>query len=182
MWLVRIVIFHLALFGMANLAYAYTGFGICNYGKETLPEVVCYGPAVLKETTVTGDLKVAGPLKAYHVVAGELEVTGTTEMEDSKINGEATVVGAFNVTKTNFDHGLTITGQEILFDHSTVTGDLRVISDNEKPIVELNCNSWVTGSIIFEGVPGTVKITNDSIVKGKLQNGEFEFVNQSCKK
>lgn len=164
-----------------NVGYAYTGFGICNYGKEVIPEVICYGPTVLKETTVNGNVKVTGPLKAYNVSMSSLDVTGTVEIENSNVVGEAHVTGLLSSTKTKFEKGLAVTGDHVELNHSTINGTLTISSSSEKPLLDMSCDSWVTGSVIFSGSKGVVKITDDSMVKGKLENAEFEFVKKICK-
>lgn len=174
--------FILVIIGLSiSSVYAYTGFGICNYGKETIPEVICYGPTVLKETTVNGDVKVTGPLKAYNVNMSSLEVTGTVEMENTNVVGNAHITGPLSSTKSKFEKGLEVTGDSVELNHSTINGTLTISSSSEKPLLDMSCDSWVTGAVVFNGTKGIVKITDDSMVKGKVENGEFEFVKKICK-
>ena len=59
---------------LTSSVYAYTGFGICNFGKQTVSDIICYGPVILKDTAVTGAMKVAGFVKASGVTAGAMTV------------------------------------------------------------------------------------------------------------
>jgi len=176
----KIIFFLMATMAGTLSAHAYTGFGICNYGKEIVPAVICYGPAVLKGTTVVGGMKVAGPLKAINVMSGPIAVTGSADLQNSKIKGPATITGSLKATGVSFQQGLVITTDDILLTHSTVIGSVTVNSQTKKPYLKMECGSTISGSVTFGGMAGVIQITDDSIVQGKVINGSMEFVKKKC--
>ena len=165
---------------MISVGYAYTGFGICNFGKETVTEVICYGPTVLKETKVTGNVNISGPLKAQDVSLGSMNITGSVDIEASMVTGPVEVTGAFKAQDVKFQKDLSLTAHDMLLRHSTVDGSITVHSSTSKPYLKIECGTAINGSVIFSGMPGVVQITNDSLIRGKLENGEFEFVQKKC--
>ncbi len=164
----------------SNLAHAYIGFGVCNYGKENVPSVVCVGPTVLKETTVSGDVKVAGSLKALNVSMGSMMITGSTDIQNVKVNGFADVTGNLTADGAEFKQGLSVSASKILLSHSKIDGELIVNSQTTKPYLKMQCGSIVTGTVTFEGMEGVVQITDDSVVQGKIVNGSIEFIKHAC--
>ena len=165
---------------IASTASAYTGFGICNFGKENVSSIICYGPAVLKETTVSGDVKVTGPFKAFHVTMGAMDITGAAEIENSTVKGTTAVRGYLAATKVDFQHGLTVTGNNVVLIGSTVEGPITITAQPDKPYLKIQCGSNVVGDVTFVGSAGVIQITDDSGLKGKIKNGQMEFVKQTC--
>lgn len=163
-----------------TMVFAYTGYGICNYGGETVPAVVCYGPAVLKGTTVSGDLKVAGPLTADSVTAGSLTITGSAQMINSKVKGAVVITGNFNATNVNFNQTINITSDNIQLHHVKIKGSVMVSSTDSTPYVVIDCGSIISGDVVFSGKAGVIQITDDSIVQGRVHNGAMEFVKHKC--
>ena len=167
-------------FLLCPVAFAYQGYGVCNYGKENLQSVVCYGPTMLKESQVTGDIKVTGPLRAYHVVAGGVSVTGPVLIENSAIHGLVNVIGDFSAVKDDFASDLNITSQVVTLNQSTVHGSITIHASEGEPRLKLQCSTAVAGSVTFSDKPGVVEVTEDSIVQGKVINGEIAFVKLTC--
>lgn len=175
----RIVLITIVIAGLAN-AYAYTGFDVCNFGNEKVTSVICYGPAVLKDTTVTGDVKVAGPLKASNISAGTMHIAGSATVQGSKILGSADVAGKLYAEKVTFEKGLNVSANAITLRSSIVKGPVVVSSQATKPYLKMECGSVVTGSVTFEGMEGIIQVTDDSMVQGKIINGTLEFVRKKC--
>lgn len=164
----------------AQGAFAYTGFSICNYGKETVPTVICYGPAVLKGTTVSGDLKVAGQLTAVNISAGSLSITGDADIQNSKISGTVEATGRFSATNVTFQKGLTLTSSYVLLHKTNVKGDVIISSSSDTPHLVMECGTLVTGVVKFIGKAGIIEITDDSIIQGKIGNGSMIFEKKKC--
>jgi cytoskeletal protein CcmA (bactofilin family) len=170
----------LCLLFLMNHSFAYSGYGICNYGKETVSAIVCYGPTVLKGTTVTGDIKVTGSLQAESISAEGLLIEGSATLSDARINSFVNVAGDFSADHVTFKKGVAITSHTIAFNHSTVGGLVTITSAEKTPYVQVQCSTVINGAILFDGKSGVVQITGDSIVKGKVVNGSMEFVERTC--
>jgi cytoskeletal protein CcmA (bactofilin family) len=174
------------MLGMAMFFYslpplfAYSGFGVCNHGKETLPSVICDGPAVLKQTTITGNMNVTGKLYAEGLSVSSMTVLGDAELSDSEVNGEVKIVGNLKANQVNFKKGVAVESDKILLNHSVVNGTLIITSAQATPYVQLQCSSAVKGAVFFDGKAGIVQVTGDSAVQGKIINGSTEFVKRSC--
>lgn len=165
---------------LASTANAYVGFGVCNFGKEVVPSVVCYGPAVLKQTTIQGDMKIAGSLSAENITVGAMTVSGDTDIANSTVNGASDITGALHSDHTNFGKGINIQGEDVLLNHSVIKGSMTISSSNNTPYLKIQCSSAITGTVVFDGKPGVIQITGDSAVQGKVTNGAMEFVKKSC--
>ena len=175
-----LLFFLLATFFMPQTTFAYVGFGICNFGKERVEHVICYGPTVLNETMVSGEVKVAGPLKAYKVLMESMTITGAARVQNSSVSGPVIVKGYLYASSTIFEKDLIVTSNRLDLDHVLIKGSVTMHSDKDKPYIKLQCGSRVMGSVTFDGVAGVVQMTDDSKVEGKIQNGVIEFIKQKC--
>lgn len=164
----------------ATTAEAYVGFGVCNFGDQKVDSVICYGPAVLKQTSIAGDLKVAGTLDAQRITTQAMSVEGAAKVSDSDIAGNASVTGNLTATKVNFQKDLSVTGNNIFFSNTSIKGTVTVNSSNSAPYVVMQCGTIIRGAVIFAGKAGVVQITGDSIVAGKIKNGAMEFIKATC--
>lgn len=160
--------------------FAYSGFGVCNHGKETLDSVMCDGPAVLKQTTVKGNMNVTGKLYAEGISVSSMTVLGDAELSNSEVNGQAKIVGNLKADHVSFKKGLAVESDTIFLSHSVVGGTLIITSNQSTPYVQVQCSSAVKGSVLFDGKAGVVQVTGDSVVQGKIINGSTEFVKRSC--
>lgn len=163
-----------------NSALAYTGFGVCNYGKETIASVICYGPTVLKQTTVSGNIKVTGSLQAENISVQDIVVEGAVDIKNSQVTGSVNIVGSLMSDHVEYKKGVAVTSDKITLNHSTINGLMTVTSQQNSPYLQVQCSSVITGSVFFDGKAGVVQVTGDSIVKGKVVNGSLEFVKRTC--
>lgn len=161
---------------ISNPLFAYTGFGICNHGNETLASVICDGPSVFKQTTVKGDMKISGTLQAEGVTAGSLTVLGDTQISNSQVKGRTNIVGSLKANNVRFEKGLNVESDKIFLSQSEVKGSLIITSKDKTPYIELQCGSVIKGNILFDGKAGVIKVTVNSASQGKIQNGSSVFV------
>lgn len=166
------------MFSASCLADA--NFGSCSHGKENLDSVICYGPAILKDTTVRGNIKVVGPLTAKNVMARSMQVTGEANVENTKVADLVEVTGYLKAVSSHFFKGLTVQGDNVLLNGTIVSGDVTVSSTATKPYFRMQCGSSVTGNVIFGGIAGVVQVSDDSSLVGKIQNGVMEFIRVKC--
>src|SRR5947207_3072117 len=146
-----ILLVSVAVLGV-NTSYAQDAFSSCSHGKENLASVICYGPAVLKETTVRGNIKVVGPLTARKVIAHSLQVTGTADLQDMQVAEAVEITGYLQAYDSHFYKGLTIQADNALLNHTIVGGDVEMNSSATKPYFRVQCGSSVNGNITFGGV------------------------------
>lgn len=165
---------------IASKAYAYIGFNVCNYGAQTLSAVVCYGPTVLKQTTVTGDVKVAGTFDATGVSMAGLIIAGNVTIADSKVTGNAEVIGSLHAKRVIFQQNVTVTSADIDLSQTNIKGSLNITSKDTNPTLSMACGTVVKGGVTFNGKAGILQITDDSAVQGKIVNGSMEFVKKPC--
>ena len=165
---------------MTSAAYAYTGLGVCNYGKEVVPSVICYGTSVMKQTTVNGDIKVTGTLRAEGITVRNMIIQGDVELINSAVTGTVNAAGHFQADQVEFKKGVAVTGDNIILNNTKVNGLVTITSSLSTPYLQVQCGSVVTGSVLFDGKAGVVQITGDSLVQGKIVNGSMEFVKRKC--
>jgi hypothetical protein len=164
---------------LSPLSHAYNAYGVCNYGKEIVPSVICYGPAILKGTLVMSGIKVAGPVRAVDVMAGSIVITGSADIQNTKVKGPSSITGNVQANNVEFQQGLIVTGESIVLNRSRVNGKLSINSHTNKPRLVL-CGSFISDAVIFYGMPGLIQITDDSTVQGKVINGSMEFIKKKC--
>lgn len=163
-----------------NAVHAYAGFGVCNHGKETLPSVICDGPTVLKQTQIKGDLKIAGTLQAEGISTTNMNIKGSAQITDAEVRGAVNVIGDLTADNVTFKKGIAVESDKIMLNHTTVNGLVIVTSKNTTPYVQVQCGSDIKGSVMFEGKPGVVQVTQDSVLRGKIVNGSTIFVKRDC--
>lgn len=154
--------------------------GICNYGKESLAAVICFGPAILSNTAVRGNIKVVGPLTARGVQAKSLQVTGSAEVHNTQIVSMVEITGYLQSYGSHFYSSMTVEGDQMLLDHTIVGGDITMTSNVNKPIITLQCSSSISGNVTFGGVAGVLQVSDDSAMQGKVNNGVLEFIRPKC--
>lgn len=165
---------------MVTNGYAYKGFDICNFGVETVSSVVCYGPAVLKGTTVSGDLKVTGPFTAEKITVSALNITGAADIIDSKVSDTVEVTGSLSAKGVEFAKGLTLTSDYIMLHKVKIRGSVTVNSSSNTPYMTMECGTTIRGDVTFTGKAGVIQITDDSVVQGKVNNGAMVFIKAKC--
>jgi hypothetical protein len=175
------IIFSIITLTFLNSAHAYTGFGVCNYGKETVDSVICYGPTVLVQTTVTGNIKVTGSLQAENISVKNLVIEGSVDIKNSEVKGTVNIAGALMSDHVEYKKGVAVTSDKITLNNTRVNGLMTVTSKQNSPYLQVQCNSVITGAVLFDGKAGVVQITGDSLVQGKVVNGSLEFVKRTCK-
>ena len=74
-----------------------SSYGSCNYSKQTVADITCYGPATIDGTTVTGTIKVFGSLKMNNTTANDVTVNGPLTMNHANVNN-ITIKGPLTMT------------------------------------------------------------------------------------
>ena len=120
--------------------------------------------ASFRNITLTGELD-AGSLD----VSGDIDVDGTTNLDNTEIDGSLTVDGAVDINATTFDIDAS---DDIDIDTSDTTGGIAIGTANSGvPIsighttseVTVNDNMTVTGNLTVSGTTTTVNSTTVSI-------------------
>ena len=170
----------LLIMSLFSSAYAYTGFGICHFGKENIDKLICYGPTVLKETHIIHELKVAGMLNAKDATMGSLMITGAAKLDNVTVEGAAEITGVLKANKVRFQQGLNIIAHRIYLNQSSVVGPVKINSETDTPYLEMICGSKISGPIEFDGREGIIRMTSDSNIQGKVTNGKIENIQKKC--
>lgn len=154
--------------------------GICNYSKQRVNAVVCFGPAILKDTAVNGNIKVVGPLTAINVQAKSLSVTGSADVQNTDVAGTVDITGYLEATNSHFFSSMHIQADKLLLNHTVIGGDIQMDSAVSKPIITMKCGTAASGTVTFGGMAGTVQVSDDSSFPGKIKNGVMEFIRSKC--
>jgi hypothetical protein len=154
--------------------------GVCVFGNETVDSVVCYGPTVMKQTIVKGDVKVVGTLRAENISARNIQVQGNAELRNSLISQSAKVVGSLSANNVEFKQGVAVESDSVSLNQTKVNGMVTITSPANTPYFQVQCNSVVTGAVLFDGKAGVIQITGDSLVQGRVSNGAMERVKRDC--
>ena len=128
--------------------------------------------ASFRNITLTGELD-AGSLD----VSGDIDVDGTTNLDNTDIDGSLTVDGAVDINATTFDIDAT---DDIDIDTSDTTGGIAIGTANSGvPVsighttseVTVNDNMTVTGNLTVAGTTTTVNSTTVSIADPVFEIG-----------
>lgn len=166
----------------SSVAFAYDPYGVCHLSKETVDKVICDGPAVLTDSTVTGDVKVTGSLTATNLAASASMTAGAATLKNVTVKGLVSINGDLYADHSTFNQNVQATANTTTLNECSVKGSVIINVDNEHaPTVHIECGSLVNGDVEFKGKkPGLVQVTDDSFLKGKVINGTMEFVRQTC--
>lgn len=164
--------------------YANTHSGKCEFGKETVNDIFCYGPAILTDTTVKGHVAIAGPIEANNTIMASMQAIGVANLSNASVKSNVTVAGPLNSKHGTFEGDLMITSDKSVLNDSTVQGSITVKSEENAPVLELICGTKISGGVIFDGKPGIIKKSSDSVISGKVKNGKIEtfLSKQKCEK
>jgi hypothetical protein len=150
---------------------ALTGYGLCNFGKEKIASITCFGAAKLSQTIVTGDIAVTGPLLADNSQLQAMDVKGVAKLTHSSVKTNTQVTGFLTADHGTFEGDVHITSDHTILNASTVKGSITISSPHIHPTLELHCGSTISGSVTFKGLSGVIQKSRDSVVNGKITNG-----------
>lgn len=165
---ILIVLFVLIFSSTLN---AQTIYGVCTYSNTTLKNLTCFGPATLVGTKVTGKLSVYGPLTLDDAYVNKVTVKGMIRSKNSKIHGVTSVYGPIFADKTKFFSDVFSATTVLQLVKSTVKGKLTIESKDKHPILYMACNSVIKKGVVFSNLSGLIKISNNSNIRGKIDNG-----------
>ena len=169
---------------LVNSAYSEDNpHGDCDYKNQNFSSLFCLGPANLSDTSVKGEVSVAGPLLADRTNFNSMEVGGVANVSNTNVKANVSVLGNLSSTHGNFTGNVLITSSKMTFNASLVKGSLTVKSPEKNPVLELYCATHVLGDVIFQGEPGLIKKSADSTINGKVVNAKVEVVKstEECK-
>jgi hypothetical protein len=152
---------------------AFANFGPCNYGKETVSSIRCFGPLDLNGTTVTGNVFVTGPIKATSSSIGSLRVMGPAKLNQTTISGDTKIYGPLEITDSTLKGSVFAASNEVVLTSSTVSGAVTIKSTNATPYLKLLSGSAVKNSVIFQGMGGIINEQGGSSVSGQVTNGSI---------
>ena len=162
---IQLILFSAFFLAISTSAYAIEmGIGICDFGKKTVSSVDCIGPATLTNTTSTGTVSVAGPIKADQASMGPLRAVGMAELTNSIVKGNADIAGPVKADAVTIDGSLNITGVADLHDtnvkkNTTVVGFLTADSSKFNGNLLVNSDHAVLKSSLVKG-SATMKSDN----------------------
>ncbi len=150
--------------------------GIVSYGKETVDTLQGNGLVSLDGTTVRSKLEVNGSLKAVNATIGFLVCTGYANLQECVIYGTSEIKGFMSATKTVFQGQINASTQKI-YCTDCITESITVKEAGwtiGAQSIELKGKTLVKGSIIFESNKGTVYVSDQSRILGKVIGGTVE--------
>lgn len=112
-------------------------------------------------------------LSTFHVYAATQNVI---HLNHAVAKTNVVMSGIIHADHGNFEGDLKITSNDVVMSASVVKGNMTILSDKKTPIVVLSHGTQIFGDIIFQGVPGILKKSADSRVKGKVINGAIKEI------
>ena len=138
-----------ALVILPVVAHAQVGAGLCNYGNETVANVVCFGPADLEGTRVTGSVMVTGPLTINNASVNNVTVMGLMKSNGTQFKGQTKVYGPVTDSGSNFEQGLFSATNLLTLAGSKVSGNVTEKSSSEGAVLKMTNGAFVSGNVDF---------------------------------
>tara|TARA_A100000171_G_C2128821_1_gene145283 strand:- start:748 stop:1371 length:624 start_codon:yes stop_codon:yes gene_type:complete len=176
-------------------------YGPTTLENQTHPMLTIFGPATLRNVTVTGKtslkgsatligghygvINIHGPFRGVGVTCQTLEAYGPVSLNSSDIQGQFIVNGPLTVDGGTFQDISVAADEVTLKDAQLQSLTVRQNHpDHPRPqAVSLEGTTSITGDIIFEGKNGVVRVKNDTVTfKGNLENGRRENLFESSLK
>lgn len=156
----------------ANSANAQVIYGHCVIQNATLDELTCFGPADINNSMIKGKLSITGPLNMNKVDVQTLEVKGPLDINNSIVHTKAALYGPITASNTQFMNDIYAATNQMKLTQTTVKGDINIRSEQDQPIVDMKEHAIVYGNVGFTLKEGLVKLSNDSEIKGSINNGK----------
>jgi len=153
--------------------------GVCVFGNETVDSVVCYGPTVMKQTIVKGDIKVVGTLRAENISARNLQVQGAVELRNTLISQTTKITGTLTATNVEFKQGIAVESDSVILINTKVNGMVTITSPIHNPYLQVQCGTVITGAVLFDGKAGVIQQTGGTLI-GNISNGSKERIERQC--
>ena len=165
--------------------------GYISETKENDADVLSVsGIATYNNHKIDKTLRVHGSLTGTKLETQNVEVYGTTKLEDSTIKGRSVLRGSLEAKTSHFNQPLEVNGEIVadgaVFDKSvTATGNINLhnstahdifIDDSKrwtKAKVILTGSTIVNGSITFASGKGEVRLQDNAKISGKVVSGQL---------
>lgn len=161
------IIFKTALSSvLAFLAISNVFADDCNYGKVTLPSVLCYGSAELDGTTVTGDTSVFESMVATNANLGYLSMFGDAVLKETVVNNYAAIDGNVKLESSTLKDSFATKGNaEVNNSYFTkianIQGGLTSANSQFKDVVSVNGPFSAMGSKFYDKI---FIVTNKEVI------------------
>ncbi len=165
------VILPSVIIGVPLAIHAQVVAGNCQYGQQTVDNVTCFGPADLEGTTVTGTVKVFGPLTMNSATVNDVTVMGEMTVNSSTIKGSTSVFGPIFSTNSNFSKDVFSATNYMELISSKISGNIIEKSSSEAAVLKMTSKSTITGNVDFSDRVGVVELDSSSQVNGSVING-----------
>lgn len=152
----------------------------CGQGRITNLDVA--GKASLHGTTVTGDTRIAGLLRAYQADLNKLDIAGKVDLINTKVRGSARISGLLTACDSNIDQSLLISSDQTYL-ANTITKSIQIDAGGRDQFLYLANNSLVNGDVTFTTNHGVVVMDSTSKINGHVIGGYINHLNykSNCK-
>ena len=144
------------------------------YGKQTVSSVDFAGKVTMDGTTVTGDTHISGQLIANDAHLNTLNIDGSGKLTHSDVKGKSSIQGSLKPNHASFGDDLSVTADNFILT-STQTKNIIINQSDSRceknQSVSLQQSSEVNGNITFKCNHGTVYVSKDSKLGGRVIGG-----------
>lgn len=144
------------------------------FGPETVNSIQVKSSLKLFGTTVKESTEVEGHFYCENAHTGMLLINGSAEIVSSTIGSRAAIKGELSIIDSNFIENLEFTGKKLQIS-SSVLNSIFIFAPEDfsgELILELDKNTLLKGSVIFQGARGKVLLKNQSQINGQIVGGE----------
>ncbi len=143
----------------------------CQYGNQTVNDVLCYGPADLEGTNVTGNVTVFGPLIIHNATINNLTVMGELKSADSTIKGPVSVYGPIFSNASTFEKDVFSATNYMQMNGSKINGNVTIKSSSQQGVLDMSNASSISGNVDFSEQSGVAELDSSSHIAGNIING-----------
>ena len=141
---------------------------ICSEGAQKV--INGSGVVRINSTKVEDKVVVKGRALINNAEIRDLKVYGEAMINHGVINGKSEIAGVLTCQNTSFKQPLEISTDYIRAEKSSFN-DIIIKTESPNGIFYMLGKTSVSGNVVFQGAPGKVVVSTDSVIKGKIING-----------
>ena len=141
---------------------------VCSEGTQKA--ITGSGIVRINSTKVEDKVVVKGRALINNAEIHDLKVYGEAMINRGVVSGKGIIAGVLTCQDTAFKQSLEISTDYLRAEKSSFN-DIIVKTDSSNGLVYMLGKTNVAGNIVFQGAPGKVVVSADSVIKGKIING-----------
>ncbi len=131
-----------------------------------------YGSLEFDNLVIDKNLKVVGSVKGEDLKSYNLDIIGSVKLTNAVITGKSVIIGQLKAKHSQFAD-MELTAEKITLENTNTKNLLiKNTGSGEKQTLILKGKNLIKGNIAFESNNGTVIVSKETLISGKVRGGE----------